>query len=116
MNTIIGARIRNLRETKGLTQEQVAETLGFSRQRYARVENGLNDFSYITLNKIAQILGITVTDITSSLDQVKEETALYRTNNNGTKEKQFEFIAEMLDTFYAHKKLYNSTKKVDYDE
>lgn len=116
MNTIIGARIRTLREEKGLTQEQVAETLGFSRQRYARIENGLNDFSYVTLNKISQILGIKVPDITSSLDQVKEETALYRTNNSSSKEKQFEFIADMLDTFYAHKKLYTSTKKVDFDE
>ncbi|NLY55017.1 MAG: helix-turn-helix domain-containing protein, partial [Firmicutes bacterium] len=40
MNAILGARIRSLRLAKGLTQEEIAEQLNCSRQKYARIEKG----------------------------------------------------------------------------
>ncbi len=49
MNAIIGARIRSLRESKGFTQEQMADKMNCSRQKYARLEKGLIDISYASL-------------------------------------------------------------------
>ncbi len=42
MNALLGSRIKALRTAKNYTQEQVADHLGISRQKYARVENGTN--------------------------------------------------------------------------
>ena len=40
MNAIIGHKIRDLRESKNLTQEQVAEFIHVSQSTYARIESG----------------------------------------------------------------------------
>jgi transcriptional regulator with XRE-family HTH domain len=40
MNTRIGKKIRSLRETKGITQEKMAEKLNMSRSAYGRIETG----------------------------------------------------------------------------
>ena len=42
MNKLLGNRIRALRTARNLTQEQVSDQLGISRQKYARIENGMN--------------------------------------------------------------------------
>ncbi len=116
MNAILGARIRNLRESKGLTQEQVAEKMHCTRQRYARIEKGLTDISYASINNIAQVLGIKVEEITSSVNNVSSDQLMFRANSNSIQEDKFEFITNMIDTFYAHRKLYNSVRQVDVSE
>ena len=40
---ITGSAIRRLRESKGLTQAQIAEVLGTSQTMYARYERGANE-------------------------------------------------------------------------
>ncbi|NLN47679.1 MAG: helix-turn-helix transcriptional regulator [Clostridiales bacterium] len=116
MNAILGSRIRNLREMKGFTQEQISDKMNCSRQKYARMEKGIVDISYANINMIAQILNINVEEITSSVNDSTYEKHMYRANSNGGQEDVFEFINTMLDTFYAHKKLYNSVRQVDMDE
>ena len=56
MNALLGGRIKALRTAKNYTQEQVADRLGISRQKYARVENGTNSITLDILAKIAEIL------------------------------------------------------------
>ena len=56
MNTLLGNRIRELRKARAFTQEQVAERLEISRQRYARIENGTNNITLEILIKLAEIL------------------------------------------------------------
>ena len=116
MNAILGARIRSLREAKGFTQEQLAEKLNCSRQKYARLEKGLIDISFASISAIAQILGIKIEEITSAVSNKKVEEPLYRVNNVNGKEDKFLFINNMLDTFYAHRKLYNSIRQVEVNE
>ena len=58
MNIILGGRIRVLRESRGFTQEQVAEKMNCTRQKYARIEKGLIDISYSSITIIADILGM----------------------------------------------------------
>ncbi len=113
MNEILGARIRSLRESRGLTQELVAEKMNCSRQKYARIEKGVIDISYSNITNIAEILGISTQEITSSVNNVNQNQALFRGNDE---EDKFQYIKEMIDTFYAHRKLYNSVRRVDVDE
>lgn len=102
MNELLGNRIKALRCARGLTQEQVADRIDVSRQKYARIENGTNSITLDILSKVADIFGVTVGDITKVLD---EEPAIeYRT---GDEVASVQKIFEMLDLFYANEHLYN---------
>lgn len=101
MNALLGGRIKALRTAKHYTQEQIAEQLGISRQKYARVENGLNSITLDILTKIAEILDVTVADITKVLDE--EPAVAYRSGEDGASSER---IFDMLDLFYANKHMY----------
>lgn len=49
---MLGARIRELRKRKGLTQEQLAETLGIDQKHMSRIELGK---SYPSLDRLIMI-------------------------------------------------------------
>ena len=76
MNKQIGNRIAELRSAKSFSQEQVAERIGISRQKYARIENGINSVTLEILVKLADAFDVTVKDITKVLDQ--EVSVAYR--------------------------------------
>lgn len=101
MNELLGSRIKALRSAKHYTQEQIADQIGISRQRYARIENGTNNITLEILSQIAKILDVTVGDITRVLDETP--VVAYRA---GTENKSVGKIFEMLDLFYANKHLY----------
>jgi len=98
------------------TQEQLAEKLNCSRQKYARLEKGLSDISFASISSISQILGTDIEEITSAVSNEKVDNPMFRGNSSNEHEDKFLFINNMLDTFYAHRKLYNSVRKVDTDE
>lgn len=116
MNEILGARIRSLRESKGFTQEQIADKMSCSRQKYARLEKGLLDISYASISTIAQVLCINTEEITSSVNSVCKREPMFRGDGESLQADGFKYINELLDTFYAHRKLYNSVRQVDADE
>lgn len=101
MNELLGARIKALRCAKSFTQEQIADLIGVSRQKYARIENGTNNITLEILSKIADVLEVNVVDITRVLE---EAPALE--HRTGTKESSLDKVFEMLDIFYANKHLY----------
>ena len=98
MNEILGNRIKTLRIAKNLTQEQVAEQIGVSRQKYARIESGANSITWEIRSKVAEILDVTVSDITRVLDETS--SVAYRAGEEGESTKK---IFDMLDLFYANK-------------
>lgn len=116
MNAILGARIKSLRESKGLTQEQIADKMDCTRQKYARIEKGLIDISYASISTIAQILDVKIEEITSAVNNFAKVESMFRGNDDLEQEDEFRFINNMLDTFYAHRKLYNSVRQVDVSE
>lgn len=111
MNTILGGRIKALRETKGFTQEQVSEKMNCTRQKYARIEKGLIDISYASITTIADILGVATNEITSVVNNI-EVVPMFRKDGK-TSSDNFEYINEMINTFYAHRNLYNSIRQVE---
>lgn len=53
-------RIRDLREDKDLTQQEIADMLFINRRTYASYENGVNSMTPETLIKIAKIHKVSV--------------------------------------------------------
>ena len=102
MNVLLGSRIKALRIAKNYTQEQIADYLEISRQKYARIENGTNSITLDILAKIAEMLDVTVGDITRVLDE--EPAVAYRAGMDCTSSEK---IFDMLDLFYANKHMYN---------
>lgn len=66
----IGRSIRKIRELKNFTQEQVAEQLGMTPSGYSRIERAEVGVSLEKLQRIADILGVKMSDITSFDDSV----------------------------------------------
>lgn len=108
MNEKLGSRIKELRSARNLTQEQIADKIGISRQKYARIESGVNSITLDILSKVAEILGVSVGDITKVLDETP--VVAYRVGDeNGSSEKIF----DMLDLFYANKHMYEKFQHKD---
>lgn len=105
MNGALGKQIKIYRSVQNYTQEQMAERLGISRQRYARIENGATSITFDILSKIADILDVKVSDITKVLDA--KPALEYRRNGESVSSEK---IMDMLDLFYANKHLYDRIK------
>lgn len=60
---LIGDKIRSLRRTKGLTQEQLAEVLSVTAQSVSKWENGLSAPDLTLLPIIARFFGITMDEL-----------------------------------------------------
>lgn len=109
MNEVLGNRIRLLRESQNITQESVAEKLGMSRQRYARIEKGINDISYDFILKVSTVLGVNSDEITCVVRNLEPRKVEFR--NTAGAQPTFDTVSNMLDLFYANKKLYNKFKR-----
>ena len=57
-NTVIGAKIRNIRITKNISLEEVAERSGLSIDQITRIEEDVEFPSLSPLIKIARVLGV----------------------------------------------------------
>lgn len=59
----LGRRIRELRKTKGLSQEKFALEIGMDRTYFASVESGKRNISILNLKKEADGLGVTLSEL-----------------------------------------------------
>jgi len=60
---IFGNRIRELRSVKGITQEDLAEQSGLSRQYIGDVERGARNISLVNIEKIAGAFDISLSEL-----------------------------------------------------
>jgi len=112
MSYNIGLKIKELRIERNIKQEDIASILSTTRQRYARMENGLADISYPSLQKIAASFSVPVSDITSA-DEEKDLLVLFREKENSSNiEGSVGMIMEILRTFHSHEKLYYQMKEM----
>lgn len=72
----IGDKIRKVREAKGLSQKQVALSLGMDQAQYSRIENGKTDPSFSNVTKIAKALGVDLSELFKS-DEVFKDVNSY---------------------------------------
>lgn len=75
MNSLIGKKIRNLREQKGFTQEELAERLNISRSTYQRIEKG-------DTNTWADYLKNLCTELEVQPEEIINSESVFSNNNN----------------------------------
>ena len=59
----IGARIRELRTQRGISQEKFAMKIGMDRTYFASVELGKRNVSIVNIEKIANGLGVSLSEL-----------------------------------------------------
>ena len=112
MNYILGRRIRELRSQQGMSQEVLANGLGTTRQRIARIEDGEIDISYSLIKQIADYFCISVDEITKVTEEEKGFTAMFREKTDNMEATEaVKKIEEMINMFLAHERLYHRQKE-----
>lgn len=99
--------IRELREERQWSQEQMAEYLGMSKNGYAKIERGESKPSIERLEQIAQVLEVSVLDLLQTIDkqvvlQTQNQNANYHYNHYANSEALHAEI-ERLKLIIAHK-------------
>ena len=56
-------RIEEIRKEKGIRQDEVAKSMGVSRQTFSSLENGRYNPSIMLAYKIAKYFGLTIEDV-----------------------------------------------------
>ena len=59
----LGLKIRALRESTGMTQDQMANEVGFARSYYSGVERGVRNISAANLIRLATSMGVEVGEL-----------------------------------------------------
>lgn len=59
----IGKKIRNIRESKGLTQQNLADLCDFEKSNVSRIESGRTNITIKNLYKISKALGVKISDL-----------------------------------------------------
>lgn len=65
-----GQKLQQIRKSKGLTQEKLAEIAGVHEKHISKLELGTYKPSFDTLNKIVTALGLNVDDVGFNLENV----------------------------------------------
>ena len=73
-----GALVKSLRQKMGLTQNQVAESLGVTPRYISNVENNRTAMSLRILTYYARLIGCSLDALVGELDSEYSETALDR--------------------------------------
>lgn len=68
----IGEKIRKIREAKGLSQKEVAATVGMDQSQYSKIEKGKTDPTTATLQKITAAIGVSLAEIFASDEAFKD--------------------------------------------
>jgi len=68
----LGEQIKRIRTAKGLSQKEVLNISGLDKAQFSRIENGKTDPSFTTLEKIAKALGISISELFATTDEIKE--------------------------------------------
>jgi transcriptional regulator with XRE-family HTH domain len=114
MSYTIGCKIKELRTIRKISQEEMAELLETTRQRYSRIENGQVDISYVIIKKIAGHLGVATSEITKAEQEQKKLVTFFREKNTSDDVvSSVAKIEEILRVFHAHEKLYYQTRERD---
>jgi transcriptional regulator with XRE-family HTH domain len=71
--TLLGDRLREIRQEKGLSQEELAERVGLGRRQIHRYENGLSQPSGTIVSRIAMELKVSSDYLLGLVDGVGVE-------------------------------------------
>lgn len=78
----LGKRIKELRKTKGITQEMLAETINMDITSLSKIETGRNYPQSETIEKIAKALNLEVDKLFCFNEKLSKEDYLEAINRN----------------------------------
>lgn len=97
---IVGSNILKVLEEKSLTQSQLAEKIGVSRQVLQKIVKGKKAINALEVTKIAEALGVSVESLMEPKAQKIEEDQVVLfmgTISNQKVKKQFDFLNEIIE-------------------
>ena len=77
----VAGRIKDLREAKGYTTEELAKLTGVSVEDYMLLEKGETDFSFTFIYKCAKACGVEVVDLLEGRSTTLTSFAITRKGN-----------------------------------
>ena len=107
----IGRKIKKIREAKGLSQKEVALSLGMDQAQYSRIENGKSDPYFSTVEKITKAMGVEFSELFKADELFKEVNSYDKTLMEKLNfieqldKKEKEGFYSILDALIAKKKL-----------
>jgi len=111
MSYAIVQKIKTIRNERGFSQEEVADKLGMSRQRYIRIESNQVPITFKVIEELARILNVTPHDITKQSEEQQPLKVLFRENNMEAHEEVVSKIQTILEYMNAHERLYYKMKE-----
>ena len=73
---VIGERIRAARRNKNLTQTELGQLVGYSMNGIAKIERGESDPKFSVLNKVAEVLGMSLSEMVIAPDPSGDEALI----------------------------------------
>lgn len=70
---VLGNKIRNLRKSKGLSQDRLADKAGMTQQHVSRIEKGYYLPGMSTISRIAKVLNVPIDDLADIDIQNRED-------------------------------------------
>jgi len=64
---VLASLLKRLREEQGITQEELAYDAGITVSALSRIERGLNGPGWTTVKRIADALGVSLSDLVADL-------------------------------------------------
>jgi transcriptional regulator with XRE-family HTH domain len=68
----IGKKIKSIREAKKMSAKEVISAVDMGAPMYSRIENGVNEPSLSTLEKIAKALGVSLSEFFDTEDKLAD--------------------------------------------
>lgn len=82
----LGQRISEIRKEKGLTQDEVARSIGMSRTALTQLELGNRGIDVLELKALSTTLGFSIDELFAVESVLREEAAVYERISNKKKE------------------------------
>ena len=98
VNELFGNRIKEIRDSKGFNQEQLAELIGIESRTLSRIETGKSFTTIDTLEKIAKALDIEIQELFSFGHQRSKKNLIFDIVNllNNADDKNVKLIYKLV--------------------
>ena len=73
LDLALAAHLKQLREDREITQEELAFDAGLTASALSRIERGLNSPGWMTVRRIAEALEVSVADIAAEVEAAEAE-------------------------------------------
>lgn len=96
-----GQKLKQIRKSKNLTQEKLAELSNVSEKHISKIETGIYFPTYTTLTKILKALDLSIEDVGLNLEQVESKDSPFYVKslqilNGANTEQELEYFYNLL--------------------